>query len=88
MWLGTPKAHIDKIALSEDQWNILIKLRDAGDSKYWEAAHDFVCSNNGRVLSSLSDKQLNWFYEIDAALDREVDRHEGRIAWGEEPDEN
>lgn len=85
LWVGTPKSRISIVALSDDQWKTLIRLRDAG-VEYWITAHDFICSNNGRALSSLTNKQLNWFYEIDATLDREVDRHEGRIAWGKEPD--
>lgn len=85
VWHGTPKAQIDRVILTDDQWSMLEKL--AEDSEYWKTVSDFMNGNNGRLLSSLSVKQVDWYYNIDAGLDVEVDKHEGKIAFGLEKED-
>jgi len=86
VWIGTPKNNIQKVDLSEDQWSMLERLSQS-DSEYWMTAHDFITRNNGRALSSLTQAQYNWFCELDASLDVELWRREGRIAWGLEEED-
>ena len=85
VWHGSAKTQAGKALISEDQRLRLVKL--AEESDYWKTAKSFIESIEGRWLGSLSLKQLEWYNDIDAKLDWEVDRHEGRIAWGEEKDE-
>jgi len=60
----------------------------AENSEYWNAANDFIQQMKGRWLPSLTDKQVDWYYDIQASLAVEVDRREARIAFGlEEEDE-
>lgn len=86
MWIGASKTQAGKAILSEDQWQMLAKL--AEDNGYWKTAHDFMCGIDGHELSSLSVKQLDWYNDIDARLDVEVNRHEGRIAFGLEKEDD
>jgi len=86
VWHGTSKTQAGKAILTDDQWLMLAKL--AEDNEYWKAASDFMKSIDSRWLSSLSVKQVEWYNDIDARLEVEVNRHEGRIAYGlEEEDE-
>lgn len=85
VWHGTSKTKAGKAILTEDQWLMLTKL--AEDSEYWESAKIFMISVDGRELHSLSEKQFNWYYDIDAGLDVEVNRREGRIAFGLEKED-
>lgn len=85
VWHGTSKAQVDRAILTDDQWSMLEKL--AEDSEYWKTVSDFMNGNNGRLLSSLSVKQVDWYYNIEAALGTEVERHEGRIAFGLEKED-
>lgn len=80
VWHGTPKTQAGKAILSDDQWRMLAKL--AEDSEYWKTANDFMKGIGGRWLSSLSVKQVEWYYDIDAKLGVEVNKREGRIAFG------
>ena len=79
VWHGSLKTQAGKALLMEDQWLMLAKL--AEDSEYWKTVNDFMNSIHGRWLSSLSVKQLEWYHNIDAQLDVEVNKHEGRVAY-------
>ena len=85
VWHGTSKTQAGKAILTDDQWLMLAKL--AKDSEYWNSANDFMKSIDGRWLGSLSVKQVEWYGDIDAQLDVEVNKHEGRIAFGLEKED-
>lgn len=85
VWHGIAKSKIDKAVLTDDQWFIMIKL--AEDSEYWKTADKFMKSIEGRWLGSLTKKQVDWYYSIDATLDVEINRREARIAFGYEEEE-
>ena len=85
VWHGTSKSQSDKAFLTDDQWLMLAKL--AEDSEYWETANGFMNGINGCLLSFLSTKQLEWYDTIDAQLNVEVNRREGRIAFGLEKED-
>lgn len=83
-WVGENAFTVRKVSLQDDQWSILDRLRE--DNDYWEGVYSFLCSANGRPLASLSQKQRDWYEDIFAALDVEIDRREARIAFGQEAD--
>ena len=85
VWHGTSKTQAGKAILTDDQWLIMAKL--AEDSEYWESANGFMKSIDGRWLTSLSVKQAEWYNSIDAGLEVEVNRREGRIAFGLESED-
>ena len=86
VWHGASRTQAGKALLTDDQWAMLAKL--AEDSEYWSKANDFMKQMDGRWLSSLTVNQLDWYYRIDASLDVEINKHEGRIAFGLEKEEN
>jgi len=85
VWLGASKTQAGKALLTDEQWLIIAKL--AEDSEYWNSAQDFMKQVDGLWLTSLSVNQLGWYSDIDAQLDVEVNRREGRIAFGEEKED-
>lgn len=85
VWHGQSKTEAGKALLTDDQWLMMAKL--AEDSEYWNSANDFMKSVDGHWLGSLSVKQLNWYYDIDARLDAEVNKHKGKIAFGLEEED-
>jgi hypothetical protein len=62
------------VKLTDEQIKLLEEL--ASDSDYWSNALDFIHQTLGRELSSLSDKQVDWYYQIIASLDVEFNRRE------------
>lgn len=80
VWHGSSKTQAGKAILTDDQWLVLAKL--AEDSEYWKTAQDFMKGIVGRKLSFLSVKQYEWYGNIDASLNVEVNKREGRIAFG------
>lgn len=80
MWHGASKTQAGRALLTDDQWLILAKLTE--ESEYWDTAQGFMKGIDGCELSSLSVKQLDWYNDIDAKLEVEVNRREGRIAFG------
>jgi hypothetical protein len=80
VWVGYNAFTVHKVSLHDDQWSVLEHLRE--DSDYWEGVHSFLCSMNGRPLTSLSQKQQEWYEDIFAALSVEVERREARITYG------
>lgn len=85
VWHGTSKTQAGKAILTDDQWLVMVKL--AEDSEYWNAAYNFMKGIDGRWLYTLSVKQLDWYHDIDAKLEVEVNRREGRIAFGLEQED-
>lgn len=81
-WLGSTKTPAGRATLSKKQWAILAKL--AGDSEYWKTSQSFMRGINGHELSSLSEKQLDWYNTIEASLNVEIDRKTTREVFGSE----
>ena len=79
-WPNPGNASQGSIQLSDEKWTILAELADA--SEYWSKAHGFLLQHNGRELSSMTDRQVDWYYSIGAALDRELQMREAREVWG------
>lgn len=79
-WVGSPGALSGRVVLSDDEWAMLAKL--AGASEYWKTAYDFMRGVKGRELFSLTDKQLGWYYDIEARLAVEVWRLEAKRVFG------
>ncbi len=80
-WPSSSDAPSGKILFSDEKWDILAKL--AEDSDYWSKAQDFMKSIHGRELSSVSDKQADWYYSIDTALEKELQLKEAKEVFGE-----
>jgi Arc/MetJ-type ribon-helix-helix transcriptional regulator len=75
-----PKPHIQgSVKLTDEQIELLEELAEGND--YWSNAHEFIHQSLGRELSSLSDKQLDWYYVIEASLNVELDKIEARRAF-------
>ena len=81
-WPSPSDDSSEKILFSDEKWDILAKLAEGGD--YWSKAQDFMKSIHGRELSSISDKQADWYHNIDAALDKELQLKEAKEVWGED----
>ena len=79
-WLGVNGDTTGKVELGDEKWNLLAELADA--SEYWSKAHDFLKSVQDREFSSLSHRQVDWYYSIDASLDKELQLREAREAFG------
>ena len=77
---GSINAQSSKVCLTDEQQTLLAELAD--DSEYWKKAHDFFKQVEGRELSSLTDKQENWYINIEASINRENDLREAMIAFG------
>jgi len=92
-WNGTNIYTAKTVIVMDEQWFMLSRLIKSGychspeDTEYWKRANDFLLSINDRLLSSLTEKQMEWFYDIIASLDWEIDKREGRIAWGLEKED-
>ena len=84
-WPSSNTVPPGKILLSDEKWDILAKL--AEDDDYWSKAQDFMKSIHGRELSSISNKQADWYHNIDATLDRELQLKEAKEVWGEDSKE-
>ncbi len=69
-----------KVFMSDEKWDLLAQL--AEDSDYWNTAQDFAKQVHGRELSSMSDKQVYWFQNSEAALGREFYYREAKEAFG------
>ncbi len=74
-----------KVFMSDEKWDLLAQL--AEDSDYWNTAQDFAKQVHGRELSSMSDKQVDWFHNIEAALGREFYLKEAKEAFGEDSEQ-
>ncbi len=70
-----------KVQLSEEKQVLLAEL--ANTSEYWSKAQDFTKQVNGRELSSMTDRQVDWYHSIDAGFDRELQLKEAKDAFGE-----
>jgi len=84
VWHGTLINRSSTVFLQDDQWSALEQL--AITSEYWRTAASFLYRMNDRLLSSLTDRQKEWYEELHAELNVQVDRREARIAFGLEPD--
>jgi len=92
-WNGTNIYTAKTVIIMDEQWFMLSRLIKSGychnpkDTEYWRKANDFLLSINDRLLSSLTEKQVEWFYDIIESLNWEIDKREGRIAWGLEKED-
>lgn len=84
-WGGNGSVQTGRVFMSDDKWDMLAQL--AEDSDYWSKAQDFAKSVHGRELSSMSDKQVEWYYNIDAALGKQLQYKEAKEAWGEDSEQ-
>ena len=80
-WGGGGSVVTGKVSLSDDKWDLLAELAESDD--YWSKAQEFMKQVHGRGLSSMSDKQVEWYYNIDAALGKQLQYNEAKEAWGE-----
>ena len=92
VWHGTDIPATGLALLDEDKRLMLDNLansdtKDYGQREYWKTANFFIKQIWGRWLPSLSEKQRDWYYDIDARLNVVVWRHEARIASGLEKEE-
>ena len=76
-WVGEPSSEI--VRLSEEQRDMLGSLIQ--DSEYWSKAQDFVEQVDGYALCTMTERQVEWYHQIVAGLDVEIDRKEGRLAF-------
>ncbi len=79
-WIG--KAPFQEIGMNEDKIELLKEL--ARDGGYWSDANSFVLSISNRKLSSLSEKQRDWLYDISASLSVELDRRTAKELYSED----
>ena len=84
-WHGTSVFTSKLVIITEDQRLMLAEL--AENSEYWNAANDFIQQMKGRWLPSLTDRQEDWYHEIQARLAVDVNRREARIAFGLEKED-
>jgi len=84
-WAGSSDAPSGRVFLSDPKWDLLAEL--AEDSEYWSKAQDFMKQVHGRELSSMSNKQADWYYNIDAALGKELQLKEAKEVWGEDSEQ-
>lgn len=84
-WLGSKEVPQSKVQLSDEMWDLLAELAEGND--YWSEAHDFMKSIHGRELSFMSEKQVDWFYNIESSLGRELQLREAKEAWGEDSEQ-
>jgi hypothetical protein len=70
-----------QVYLTDAQTSMLEELSPTSD--YWTKSHDFIHQVLGREICSLSQSQLNWYYNIKASLDREIEFDEARVAFNE-----
>lgn len=79
-WHGSDKSQQGKVCLNDEKQTLLAEL--AEDSEYWSKAQDFFKQVEGFELSSLTDRQEDWYYIISATLDKEHNAREAKIAFG------
>jgi len=84
-WCGSGTAPPGRVFMNDEKWDLLAQLAEDGD--YWSKAQDFMKSVHGRELSSMSDKQVDWYHNIDASLDRELNLREAKVAFGEDSEQ-
>lgn len=77
MWIG--KTPFEEIGMTEDKVSLMEEL--AEDNVYWSNALSFMRSIQTRKLSSLTNRQRNWLYDIDAALGVELNKRIAREAF-------
>lgn len=82
VWHGASRTQGGKALLTDDQWLMLAKL--AKDSEYWKTANNFMKGIRGHELTSLSVKQLDWYYTIEARLDVEINKQTAREVFNNE----
>lgn len=87
-WIGDEKENREPgaVRLTNEQMDMLGELADSGN-EYWEKVQGFILRMKNRELSSLSDAQVDWYYNISASLNREIDLREARIAFGEDSEQ-
>lgn len=61
-----------KVTLSDRQWQILKYLAEY--SSYWAGANTFMSQMKDKELSTLTSKQYDWFMQIDAELNDEINK--------------
>jgi len=84
-WCGSGNPPPGRVFMKDEKWELLAQL--AEDSDYWSKAQDFMKQVHGRELSSMSNKQVDWYYNIDASLDRELSLKEAKEGWGEDSEQ-
>lgn len=74
MWEGdTP---FKEIGMTEDKMRLLEEL--AQDNNYWKNSLYFIRSVSSRKLHSLTLRQRNWLFDIDATLGVELNKRTAR----------
>ena len=71
-WIGSPRVPFSEIGMTQEKLDLMKEL--AENNEYWRNASSFIRAVANRKLSSLSLRQRNWIYEIDASLGDELNK--------------
>ncbi len=79
-WVGSTP--FQEIGMDDDKLELMKEL--AEDNNYWKGSLGFFRQVASRKLSSLTDKQRDWLYSIEASLSKELSKREGVEAFSED----
>jgi len=81
-WIGSAGVPFEDVGMTEEKYKLLEVL--AKDDKYWRNAQSFLRQVEGVRISTLTLRQRNWIYDIEASLGVELNRRAAKEVFEEQ----